>query len=123
MLIEHGADVHSVGRDGYAAINFAAMSDQPDAIEAVLDAGVEVNVHGRAWYGNTPLHSAASAGASASVEFLLARGADAAAMNWRGQTPLDLAQLRVEETEHRKRQLEVIGLLREVMEPSRGPRP
>ena len=60
-----------------------------DAVEAALDAGVDVNARGAR--GETALHLAVSRRLDEVVALLAERGADLEARNERGETPLDVA--------------------------------
>jgi len=74
-------------------------SDDPDAERGVLEAvtvAVELggDVNTATANGDTPLHSAASAGLASVVQFLVDKGAKLDAKNKRGQTPLAAALAR-----------------------------
>ena len=60
-----------------------------DAVDAALDAGVDVNARGAR--GETALHLAVSRRLDEAVALLAERGAELDARNERGETPLDLA--------------------------------
>ncbi|HUP91243.1 MAG TPA: ankyrin repeat domain-containing protein [Solimonas sp.] len=96
LLLERGADVNLASRNRMAAypVNSAMTHAPPERAVAILHlllrAGADVNA--RQCRGHTPLHQAASRGASEVVELLLAAGADAGARADNGATPADLAR-------------------------------
>lgn len=63
-----------------------------EVIGVLLDAGAAIEATDDR--GNTPLHAAAAIGSKRGVEALLARGAEAGAVNASGDTPLAIAQRR-----------------------------
>ena len=68
-------------------IHTAAKAGDLAAVQAELDAGVDVDLKGS--YGRTPLHWTALTGRREIVELLIAKGADVNAKNDGGGTPLD----------------------------------
>lgn len=87
-LVEQGARVN---RDGWTPLHYAATGSDSTAVLAfLLDNGAVVDA--RAPNGNTPLMMAARYGAFASVDVLLARGADARLTNGAGMSAADLAR-------------------------------
>jgi peptidoglycan/LPS O-acetylase OafA/YrhL len=66
-------------------LTWAACSNQPAVVEAVLDAGAEPDVRNR--LGDTPLHTAVAFARDEAVATLLDRGADPAIANRSGRTP------------------------------------
>ena len=70
-LIERGAKVH---RDGWSPLHYAATGPEPKIVAMLLDLGAPVDA--RSPNKTTPLMMAARYGAEASVDMLLARGAD-----------------------------------------------
>ncbi len=62
----------------------------PGAISALLSASPQLLSH-KDTHGNTPLHASAAAGGLACLQQLLSSGADVAATNHDGSTPLMLA--------------------------------
>jgi ankyrin repeat protein len=92
VLIEAGADVNARSANSFSVLPLhSAVAGNHDAVVAVLiDAGADVNAtQPRGW---TPLLGAAKNGSLASVERLLAAGADPAARNDDGSSALDLAR-------------------------------
>ncbi len=92
MLLAAGADVNARSDNPFAVlpIHSAVAGDRDDVVAVLVEAGADVNA--RQTHGWTPLHGAAQNGSLASVERLLAAGADRAAMNDDGTTALDLAR-------------------------------
>jgi len=66
-------------------LTWAACSNQPAVVEAMLDAGAEPDVQNR--LGDTPLHTVVAFGRDEAVATLLDRGADPAIANRSGRTP------------------------------------
>src|SRR5439155_15149940 len=91
MLIARGADVRAISRNPMEVmpLHSAAAGRSRPAVEAVLDADVDVDA--RSHGGFTALHDAAQNGDLAIVELLLERGADPNATDERGRTPKALA--------------------------------
>ena len=91
-LLDAGADVNarSANRFSVLPIHSATAGNHDDVVAVLIDAGADVNATQR--HGWTPLHGAAQNGSVASVERLLAAGADPAARNDDGTTAIELAQ-------------------------------
>jgi ankyrin repeat protein len=92
LLIESGADVNARSANSFSVMPLhSAVAGNHDAVVAVLiDAGADVNATQP--HGWTPLLGAAKNGSLASVERLLAAGADPAARNDDGASALELAR-------------------------------
>ena len=95
-LIEAGADVHARQEEGPTPLHDARS---PEAVALLLEAGAEIearatNSRWRQPYGRdmTPLHVAAKVGNAAVFMALLEAGADPAALDVDGKTPLDYAK-------------------------------
>jgi ankyrin repeat protein len=90
---EEIAPLHPNSRNaiGETPLQVAAIRGDTVAIEALLDAGAEINTPGE--YGHTALHEAVGQGQAAVVAILLARGASITATNDDGHTPQKLAEL------------------------------
>lgn len=96
MLISKGADVNSVDTDGATPLHYALRTSVEryedresigNIVALFISKGANVNArHGMT--GETPLHMAVENDYKASVELLLAKGADANAQNKYGQTSL-----------------------------------
>lgn len=96
-LLENNAYVHAetmgYSRPGRTALHFAASkrSDAgPQMVQRLLDGGANATAQTRRG-GNTPLHYAVDGRSVATVQILLAAGADANATNGSGVTPLHKA--------------------------------
>ena len=70
-LIERGAKVH---KEGWSPIHYAATGPEPRVVALLLDRGAPIDAPGP--NRSTPLMMAASYGAEANVDLLLARGAN-----------------------------------------------
>jgi uncharacterized protein len=70
-LLERGAKVH---RDGWSPLHYAATGSEPKVVALLLDRGAPIDAASP--NRSTPLMMAAQYGAEASVDLLLARGAD-----------------------------------------------
>ena len=107
LLLSKGAKPDTRTEGGVTALHLAARNGYESVVKALLAAGAPVNakntkqedhpaplgyLHYRlAHSGQTPLHLAASAGFTGVVELLLAKGADADAVDDPGRTPLSYA--------------------------------
>jgi len=87
-LLEHGAKVNEVDKDGWSALMWAAWSGQPKVVSELLEAGADVDLVGH--NGFTALSLAAMRGKSEIVKQLLDHGADVTVKTKKGQTALDL---------------------------------
>jgi peptidoglycan/LPS O-acetylase OafA/YrhL len=70
---------------GRRMLAWAACSNDPEVVAAVIDAGADVNAQGP--LGDTTLHEAVTYGRDAAVAVLLERGADPRLANRLGRTP------------------------------------
>ena len=92
-LLAKGADVSAQARKGMrvTALHAAVADDgHPGIARALIEAGAALNVKQR--HGWTPLHGAVHSGDRATVQLLLARGAEVNAANDDGKTALALAR-------------------------------
>jgi ankyrin repeat protein len=87
-LIERGA---RIDKPGWSPLHYAATGPEPAVVKLLLDRGAPINAESP--NRSTPLMMAARYGSEASVDLLLARGADAKARNDRGLTAADFARL------------------------------
>jgi peptidoglycan/LPS O-acetylase OafA/YrhL len=88
------AEADAEGRDPVfrrRMLTWAACSNHPAVVAAVLDAGADVNARGG--LGDTTLHEAVVYGRDAAVAVLLDRGADPGIANRSGRTPVAMALL------------------------------
>lgn len=85
-LFKRGA---AVNRQGWTPLHYAASGEDPNIVAWLLDRGA--NVDATAANGNTPLMMAAQYGASASIEVLLAKGADVNRLNQSNLSAADVA--------------------------------
>lgn len=115
LLLEHGADADARASGGQTPLEWALVFERPEVVQLLLARGAEVSpfaaaalgdverleewldrdpavVEARNEWQGTPLHVAALAGQRATVALLLSRGADLAARDVRGRTPLDHAR-------------------------------
>ncbi len=94
-LLAHGADPYAMGL-GYGAIRLtplhkAAEAGSLEAVEALLDDGVDVNVLTEGANRVTPLHIAAARGHQDVIRLLAERGAQINLRDVTGATPLHWA--------------------------------
>lgn len=86
-LLERGARVH---KEGWSPLHYAATGPESRVVALFLDRGAPVNALGP--NRSTPLMMAVSYGAEASVDLLLARGADKQLRNDHGHDAGTLAE-------------------------------
>jgi hypothetical protein len=82
---------------GYSPLTWACLAAPPSVVERLLEAGVPVGDRNRD--GGTALHAAAFLGRLDVVQTLIGRGADPAARNNFGETPLGSAETGLEAVE------------------------
>lgn len=94
LLQKHEDVISKHSRDGWTALHVACYFGQREAVQFLLEHGASVNVIAKNDEANAPLHSAVTgiANRSALVTMLLKYGADVAATDAKGSTPLDLAR-------------------------------
>lgn len=96
MLLRAGANPTAITNGGVSVLHIACRTSQPGVVAVLLtalaDRGVLPDFIGACGEGindgRTPLHSACQSGCADSVRLLLQHGADAHAVDARGQTPL-----------------------------------
>ncbi len=74
FLIDAGADVNKINRDGFTPIYIAAYRGHVDCLNCLLDVGVELDLSDS--FGFTPLMIAAISGDKACLQGLIAGGAN-----------------------------------------------
>ena len=88
-LLAKGADPHFVdSRDGWAGIHYAARWGRTKIIEALMQAGVDINQ--RTTGKESPLHKACRSNRKDTVIWMLLHGADPKMRNGNGERPSDL---------------------------------
>lgn len=100
-LLAAGAEPASAGYDGedWSLIHSAVLGNSLEVFAALLKAGCQDDLDARAsaaWMHRTPLHMAVWRRKTAMAHGLLAAGADAAAADAKGLTPLHLASIRAD---------------------------
>lgn len=86
LLIDAGANIHSMDANGTNAMHWAAGSDNIFALNCLLKAGADINIKNS--FGMTPIYVAAMYGQPDNVRFLARRGADINLADNNGGTPL-----------------------------------
>jgi ankyrin repeat protein len=89
LLIARGADVNAKRKDGWTALNFAAMRGDFNMAQLLLSHGADVN--GKRDDGESPLADAASNGRLEVTKLLIAHGAPVNSRSKIGNTPLHWA--------------------------------
>jgi ankyrin repeat protein len=87
-LLERGAKTH---KEGWSPLHYAATGPEPKIVAMLLDRGAPVDALSP--NRSTPLMMAANYGAEASVDLLLARGADKRLRNDRNLDAYDFAKM------------------------------
>jgi ankyrin repeat protein len=95
-LIRAGADVNAADSDGETVL-LGATGNALEVIEELLKKGANPNIQSKRFSGETPLHKAAFNGLKDEVEILLRYGADSTIRNNKGQTPLDITNVKFAE--------------------------
>lgn len=96
QLVDAGASPDEPsGVNGWTPLMHAVFRGVPQSVEALLDAGADVNRS--CCNGLTPLIMAAGFGQDFTVEMLLKRGANASQRDGRGKTALDVAVIGLSE--------------------------
>ena len=91
FLITSGADVNSQSSEGYTASFIAAQTNNLPILEALADAGANLETKGGP-FEMTPLAVAALKGHLDIVQYLTAKGVNLQATNKDGKTALALAR-------------------------------
>jgi ankyrin repeat protein len=82
--------VHARDADQSTPLHWAAWKGHPEIIDALLDAGADIQAHNEnGHWGTTPLHAAAHGNRNSAAAALIRRGADVNAVKASGSgTPL-----------------------------------
>lgn len=88
MLAEAPDLIGANGAHHIPLMYFAAIGASIEIAQLLVDAGADINV---GVGGNTALHGAAGFGRTEMVKWLLGHGADPAATDYNGKTPLEIA--------------------------------
>mmetsp|Transcript_21343 Transcript_21343/g.39045 ORF Transcript_21343/g.39045 Transcript_21343/m.39045 type:complete len:303 (-) Transcript_21343:53-961(-) len=89
-LLDEGADVYAVDRDGYTALSEAAAGGHTVVVGQLIRADSDPNQ--QAFDGRTSLHRSAFQGWQAVVRLLLESGADPEVADKQGKKPAELAR-------------------------------
>ena len=103
QLLRFRAEVDSLDAFGGTPLVAAAFNGELECVQALLDAGADIN-HATTNL-NTPLIKAAAFGHVACVRFLLGSGADVAKVNIKGLTAAELAKEAKDENEKKLRDI------------------
>jgi ankyrin repeat protein len=90
VLIDHGASIDACDEEGYTPLYLAVQSGYREIVSYLLEKAALVNIN-LAVNENSPLHAAIAQGDTVIVKLLLEHGADVAAKNTSGETPLMVA--------------------------------
>lgn len=98
LAAEADASAGYDGQNNWSLVHNAVLGNNPEVLAALLRAGCRADVNARAsgWSQRTPLMMAVWRGKTAVADALLAAGADAAAADAKGRTPLHLASIRAD---------------------------
>ncbi|KAH7156175.1 ankyrin repeat-containing domain protein, partial [Dactylonectria macrodidyma] len=91
LLLDNGADVNSMDRNGWTPLLWAASQGREAVVELLLTVpGVKADQEATSDYdnGRTSLSLAAEGGCSATIRLLLSKGLDANSRDQQGRTPL-----------------------------------
>nr|XP_040046378.1 ankyrin repeat and SOCS box protein 16 isoform X3 [Gasterosteus aculeatus aculeatus]XP_040046379.1 ankyrin repeat and SOCS box protein 16 isoform X3 [Gasterosteus aculeatus aculeatus] len=110
LLLSHGADPEVLAADGSAPLHLCTSAQSFQCAALLVDAGADVSVRMRE-SRLTPLHAAARRGLEEHVALFLAHGADVAATNQEGETPLNAACSAAERPSEAGRYLRVVQRL------------
>ena len=91
MLIEAGAEITQINREGVGAVDIAVKHGRLDIVKLCQSYGIDI-LHSRRKSGVTPLILAASFGDLEMLSYLLAQGADIQDRDNYGMTALDYAK-------------------------------
>ncbi|XP_077301815.1 protein phosphatase 1 regulatory subunit 12C-like isoform X2 [Arctopsyche grandis] len=84
------AEVNCLNVDGLSALHQAAINNNLEMVEFLVNLGADVNVEDReSW---TPLHATVNCGHLSITRYLIDRGANLGAINSDGHLPIDIAE-------------------------------
>ena len=89
ILLEFGANMEAVNRDGRRPLHLASLKGHADVAQLLLESGADEEAEDR--WGQRPLHLAAKNGIFKVVEELVEAGAEKNALDKRGRTAAQLA--------------------------------
>lgn len=89
-LLGDGANVNSIGQDGYSPLHRASLKGNHAGVKLLLEHGADPNIRSRD--GRLPLHDAAVSGDARTIRALIGSGANVSAVTTEGkETALHLA--------------------------------
>ncbi|EAY13502.1 ankyrin repeat protein, putative [Trichomonas vaginalis G3] len=88
-LIDHGADINSIDRDGKTALHHAAENSCVEIAKLLISKGIDIKA--RNHNGKTALHSAANRNNKEILEYLITHGIDINARDNEGKSTLHYA--------------------------------
>jgi|SRR5215471_5098375 len=89
LLAGHPGLLDARDKDGSTPLHCAVWKGHPEMVEALINAGADVNARNENdHWGTTPLHAAAHANQAGIAQLLIDRGADLNAKDREGRTPL-----------------------------------
>lgn len=86
FFIEQGVSLNETNDQGYSALHYACMQNDPKLVQILLRESVNANAPVKAT-GDTPLHFAAMTGNITVAKLLLLKDVDVCAVNETGHTP------------------------------------
>lgn len=91
LIRDNPAQVNSFSPDGFTPMALAAYFSHPEIVEALIEAGADVNAQARNAMKVAAIHAAVAARDVRSVEILLCNGADPNLQQQQGFTPMQAA--------------------------------
>lgn len=110
MLLTHGANPDVLAADGNSPLHLCNTAETYQCAELLVKGSADVNISHRQ-SRLTPLHVVARRGLEEHVQLLLTHGADVAAQNLEGETPLNAACSGAERASEADRYLRVVQKL------------
>ena len=90
-MLDGGMPVDSEDRDGWTALQYAAMENRTGVMHKLLQRKADVNKRHRT-FGLTALHVSARYNRTDAIQLLLKNGASTTIKDEKGLTPIDYAQ-------------------------------